>query len=279
MTVIPREVCRDMNGALANEWLVRNGRGSYASATISGALTRRAHGLLVAPLDREQQHTVLLAKLDEEVEVEGHLYKFGTNEYQTNIVNPDGFLFLEQVILEGAVTTFMYQAGRFQLSKMIWMEPGKATSYIRYGLTENSASARITLVPLCDYRSVESLTQGKEDWHFQVRTLERGFRVTAHDRARPYSVLAQPGASFTPLGLWYWRFQLRHDGNVGTDLYVPGLVRARLAAGETFTVIASCEPETDWNIEEALARARAQQPNLVLPPPDQFTADLFHEKN
>jgi hypothetical protein len=35
---------------LSREWLVTNGLGGYASGTISGAITRRYHGLLIAAL-------------------------------------------------------------------------------------------------------------------------------------------------------------------------------------------------------------------------------------
>src|SRR6186997_1275278 len=37
-------------GLAQKEWLVTNGLGGYASGTISGALTRRYHGLLIAAL-------------------------------------------------------------------------------------------------------------------------------------------------------------------------------------------------------------------------------------
>src|SRR6201982_225577 len=35
---------------LNREWLVTNGLGGYASGTVSGAITRRYHGLLIAAL-------------------------------------------------------------------------------------------------------------------------------------------------------------------------------------------------------------------------------------
>ena len=35
---------------LSREWLVTNGLGGFASGTISGAITRRYHGLLIAAL-------------------------------------------------------------------------------------------------------------------------------------------------------------------------------------------------------------------------------------
>src|SRR5215467_11416592 len=38
----------DINTLLDREWLVANGLGGYASGTVSGAATRRYHGLLIA---------------------------------------------------------------------------------------------------------------------------------------------------------------------------------------------------------------------------------------
>src|SRR5581483_1715977 len=135
MVIIPREICRDAESALAHEWQVSNRRGSYAAATIVGALTRRSHGLLVAEL-KPQGHTVMLAKLDEEIEVEGHLYKFGTNEYQPNIISPDGFLYLQQVALDGQRARFEYQVGGVALVKTVWLDPDAIITYIRYTLVE-----------------------------------------------------------------------------------------------------------------------------------------------
>src|SRR5213082_3531399 len=38
----------DLNTLLDREWLVANGLGGYACGTVSGAATRRYHGLLIA---------------------------------------------------------------------------------------------------------------------------------------------------------------------------------------------------------------------------------------
>ena len=50
--------------ALANEWLVTNGLGGYASGTLSGILTRRYHGLLVATLPAPIGRMVMLSHVD-----------------------------------------------------------------------------------------------------------------------------------------------------------------------------------------------------------------------
>ena len=260
MIVLSREICREEKKALAQEWLVTNGRDSYASTSISGALTRRNHGLLVAALDATAHLTVTLAKVDEEIEVEGRQYKLGTNEYLGNVINPDGFLYLQQASYDGTVAEFVYEAGRFQLTKTIWLEENRNTTFIRYALAEHSAPIRLTLIPLCDYRTRDKLTQGSEQWRFQIQQLEHGLQITAHEGAVPYRLLIEPKFGYTPLDLWYWRFQLRGEDNATADLFVPGLVRADLAPGNTLTMIATTESDDALDLDSwrALERARAR---------------------
>ncbi len=183
----------------------------------------------------------MLAKLDEEIQVEGHLYKFGTNEYQPNIISPDGFLYLQQVVLDGQRARFEYQVGGVELVKTLWLDPDHMTTYIRYTLVQHSAPVQLTLLPFCDYRSTAQVTQGSESWHFHIAQESNGFRVTAQEGAMPYRILTQPAAEFSPLDLWYWRFQLRADESRATDLFLPGLVRTTLLPGASLTLIATCE--------------------------------------
>src|SRR5437762_8364321 len=50
---------------LDREWLVTNGLGGYASGTVSGAITRRYHGLLIAALPNPLGRTMMLNGLSE----------------------------------------------------------------------------------------------------------------------------------------------------------------------------------------------------------------------
>jgi hypothetical protein len=50
---------------LTREWLVTNGLGGYAGGTVSGVITRRYHGLLVAALPAPHGRTVMLNQLAE----------------------------------------------------------------------------------------------------------------------------------------------------------------------------------------------------------------------
>ena len=49
------------------EWLVTNGLGGYASGTVSSAMTRRYHGLLIAAFPAPLGRMLLLSDLNEEV--------------------------------------------------------------------------------------------------------------------------------------------------------------------------------------------------------------------
>src|SRR5207237_9209714 len=50
---------------LTREWVVTNGLGGYASGTISGAITRRYHGLLIAALPAPHGRMVMWSHVSE----------------------------------------------------------------------------------------------------------------------------------------------------------------------------------------------------------------------
>lgn len=277
MVLIPREICLDIDKALSHEWIVTNNRDSYAAGSIAGALTRREHGLLVTVMSDSAPPIVTLAKVDEEVEVGGQVYKLGTNEYKDGVISPDGFLYLEQAEYDGHLAKFTYEAGRFHLTKTIWMDQNAQTTFIRYSLAEQSAPMTLTLLPFCDYRSHLDLTTGGEGWRYEVQPLACGFAVRAHQNALQYRILVEPEAVFTPLDLWYWRFQLRSADRVQTDLFLPGLFRAELKPGQSLTMTATLEQEVPADHHAARTLAMVQTlpvlPGLVLP--HQFNADSF----
>ena len=56
---------------LRREWIVTNGLGGFSSAAITGALTRRYHGLLVAALPIPHGRVVMLTSLRETLHLPG----------------------------------------------------------------------------------------------------------------------------------------------------------------------------------------------------------------
>jgi glycogen debranching enzyme len=65
--VMPKRERRDVESDphLSEEWLVTNGLGGYASGTVTGNITRRYHGLLIAALANPLGRTMVLNGLSE----------------------------------------------------------------------------------------------------------------------------------------------------------------------------------------------------------------------
>ena len=59
-----REVCGDLVQAERREWWLANGLGAYAAGTVAGTLTRRYHGLLIAPVNPPLGRHLVFAKAD-----------------------------------------------------------------------------------------------------------------------------------------------------------------------------------------------------------------------
>jgi predicted glycogen debranching enzyme len=90
---IDSEALADFERASRLEWLETNGRGGFASSTVIGANTRRYHGLLTAALSPPVRRHVLLSRLEEVLEPEGHAVELACNFYP-GVVHPQGYRFL-----------------------------------------------------------------------------------------------------------------------------------------------------------------------------------------
>ena len=121
------------------EWLCTNGIGGYAAGTVSGVLTRRYHGLLVAALHPPLGRTVMAAKVDEVVEYAGGRYALGADRWADDTLAPQGYHHLRHFRLDGTSPVWTYAAGEARLEKRVWMEPG-ANQILAVSLAESPLS-------------------------------------------------------------------------------------------------------------------------------------------
>src|SRR5438034_4317274 len=71
----------DAETLVTREWLVTNGVGGYASGTVSGVVTRRYHGVLIAALAAPLGRTVMLTHVAEQVRLpDGRRCEIGGRE-------------------------------------------------------------------------------------------------------------------------------------------------------------------------------------------------------
>lgn len=248
-----REIVTDRTEAFEREWLVTNGIGGFASASISGANTRRYHGLLVAALQPPLDRTLLLGKLDEELRVGGRTYTLFVNEWRDGTASYNGLNFLQSFELEGSLPTSTYQFGSAIFNKTVWMEYGFNTTYVRYTyLAPGNGPMELRVRPLTNYRDYHEATRGsfgkvyniEEERHVLIPAL---WRVEAGPDALPWRLFTFDGlVQWLPEAGsgWYWHFHYRQEqarglSGANEDMYGLGTYVVRLEPGQTVTFVAS----------------------------------------
>jgi predicted glycogen debranching enzyme len=258
-----RADCGHFKIAMGKEWLVTNGLGGYASGTISGAHTRRYHGLLVAALRPPLERTVLVAKVDTTAYYGDEIYPLFANEFADGTIDPHGYHYLESFQLEGLIPVWVYALADARLEQRVWMAHGHNTTYLTYTLTRATAPIALSLTPLCTYRDYHSHSRG--GWSLDVESMPGGFEVKAFAGAQAYRVVADQG-EFQLHPEWYRNFRHRVESYRGLDesedLLAAGHFEVTLQPGETFTLVCSTEPIKAHSGFEALQQERQRQADL-----------------
>ena len=196
-----RETCGSLEIAEQREWLVTNGIGGFASGTVSGNLTRRYHGLLVAALHPPVGRTQLVAKLDETAHYAGIEYALATNRCLSGAVEPKGYVNIESFRLKGTTPIWQFALGDALVEKRIWMHRGENTTYVQYTLLRGGQPLGLELKALVNYRDFHSSTHAG-DWQMKVDTIEEGVQINAFDGGTPFYLLSA-GAEFETRHEWH----------------------------------------------------------------------------
>jgi predicted glycogen debranching enzyme len=259
-----RDICADYESSSAREWLVTNGTGGYASGTISGVLTRRYHGLLVAAHKPPLGRRLLLVKLDETAEYDGESFRLFTNHWDGGSINPQGFHFIENFHLDGTMPVWNFAFADALLEKRIWMQQGANTTYIRFRLDRGSHPVRLILKALVDDRDHHGETHDGAPMH--VELIERGVKVTAYEGSTPLYLVS--GKSDTqPQSEWYRSFALsveQYRGFRGVeDHFFAAEFSATLQPGESVTIVASTDANPNLDSDTALAERRQYEADII----------------
>ena len=256
-----REVCGSLEIAEQREWLVTNGIGGYASGTVSGDLTRRYHGLLVAALLPPVGRTQLVAKLEETVSYDGAEFSLATNRWASGAVEPKGYLNIESFRLEGTIPAWRFALAGAVLEKRIWMQHGENTTYVQYLLRDANGPVRLAAKALVNYRDFHSSTHAR-DWQMRVEPVAHGIRITAFDGATPFCLLSG-NLGFAPRHEWYRDFLLPMETVRGLgdreDYLFAAAGEVELVRGQSMTVVFTTEPQPELDGARSLTQLGKHQ--------------------
>ncbi|MDS4040907.1 MAG: amylo-alpha-1,6-glucosidase [Candidatus Competibacter sp.] len=131
-----RAICGDLGQAERREWWLGNGLGAYAAGTIAGTLTRRYHGLLIAPVYPPLGRWLVFSKADATLLDGDREIPLFSNRWSGGAVVPEGHVQLESFHLHGRMPVWRYALGERVIEQRIWLEPGANTVYVAYRLEE-----------------------------------------------------------------------------------------------------------------------------------------------
>ena len=246
MIRLNQNICADLDQALSREWLETNGLGGFASSTITGANTRRYHGLLTAATNPPVGRVLLLSKLEETFVIAGERYQLSTNEYD-GAIYPSGFANLESFRLD-PFPIFTYACGKARLEKSVFMVHGSNTTVVQYRLLDSlvTRAATLEVKPLLAFRNYHSTTHENSELDPSLQQDAGSVSMAAYP-GLPRLYIAHNAASVHADGEWYRNFLYRVERERGLDhredLFSPFLLSFSLSKRKQAVVIASTDPQ------------------------------------
>jgi len=259
------EITGNFDLAAQREWLVTNGLGGWASGTVSGANTRRYHGLFVPALQPPLGRTVLVSKVNDRARLGGQTFALSSNEYEDGTIDPHGYRHLESFQLDGLVPTWYYALADALLEKRIWMPYRQNLTLLTYTLKRGARPLTLDLTLMVTARDAHTETHAVTLTP-SVEPVSGGVRLSIGDtHFRASSNLG----TFTPLGHWHYKIKHRVETERGLpdleDQYAAGTFTAELKPGQTLVLAFSLDdhPPLDWHATQSLAAERARASDLV----------------
>lgn len=256
---------------LAREWLVTNGLGGYASATISGACTRRYHGLLIAALPAPHGRMVMLNHLSEYIKFrDGRRLRLGGDDEHERSEDLEVHAPLAEFRLEAGLPVWRYTFDGVEIEKRVFLSYRSNTVRVMYRMLSGDQPVRLLLRPSMQFRYHEASVATKEEKPYQIHV--HGNRIEVLDNnLPPLRLLAQGAAASLVLDggrhhdVYYLAEQSRGYERHGR-LWSPGYFRIELEPGKASTLTASTEI-WDWILairpEKALAAELERRERLV----------------
>jgi len=238
------QVCTNFDAAIKREWLETNGIGGFASSTLSGANTRRYHGLLTAATKPPLGRITMLSKFEETLLINGKSYELSTNQYP-NIVYPEGYKYLRNFRF-APFPVWTFEIEGVVIEKKVFMVDGSNTTVIEYKsrLQSPDSEVQIALRPLLSFSDYHQLQQENDEFDLDYEVRENLITVRPFAEMPPL-YFVHNSESIQRTGVWYRNFEYAIEKERGfdfsEDLFQPFALKFDLFAPAI--VIASTEPQ------------------------------------
>ncbi|MCG7937816.1 MAG: amylo-alpha-1,6-glucosidase [Candidatus Thiodiazotropha lotti] len=268
-----RDICGDLAQAERREWWLTNGLGGYAGGTIAGTLTRRYHGLLIAPIHGAMDRQLLMAKADATLDLAGREWPLFTNRWYGDVVQPAGYRNIEQFRLRGRMPVWRFACADRIVEMRIWMVDGEHTTYVAYRCRGGGDDlARLRLKLLVNHR----------DHHGNMPV--RGTTAALNQRDNRLEIewpqggrlyLHSTPADMEPRQDWHEGFQLKREAERGLAAIDNNLSLGQLIftlqEGEWVGFAVTLNDQLQFDLPAAMQSFMDRDESLRQPPPEGFS--------
>ncbi|MDY6983485.1 MAG: amylo-alpha-1,6-glucosidase [Pseudomonadota bacterium] len=236
------------------EWLVTNGLGGYSTGTVSGGLTRRYHGILVAALPTPFGRTVMLNHVWERLRwPDGRLVSIPRMIDTAEGVEFDTSQYLTAFRLESGLPVWEYEIEGVRFEKRVLMPHRQNTTHVTYRLLSDTP-IRLELRPMLAIRPYEAPVNHPVPAPYRLQVFGDRFELDPGGDLPPLRLFthgADKAFTVTPETLKDVAYPLeQHRGYESCgDLWTPGYFRVMLAPDQPGTLVASTE---SWETISAL---------------------------
>jgi predicted glycogen debranching enzyme len=239
---------------ITREWLVTNGLGGYASGTVSGVLTRRFHGLLIAALPSPLGRMMMLNDLDERIKFsDGSVIRLDGAETAEGL-QLEGARYLKEFRLEMGLPVWQYRVNGVTIEKRVFLLHMQNTTHVNYRLVEGDGVVGLELRPTVQFRPHEGRLDTPFDKPYVLTVVEDRYELCLSHKFVPLRMMIYGDHSaftFDRLmmrDIIYQKEQARGYDYKG-ELWSPGYFHLNLSREYDATLVASTE---SWETIEAL---------------------------
>jgi predicted glycogen debranching enzyme len=255
-----RESSREI--LLEREWLVTNGLGGYASGTISGAITRRYHGILIAALPAPFGRVVMWSHVSEFLRFENDdVVSLGGEERSGGQLDLRGADFLREFRLEDGLPVWSYHVRDLVLEKRVTMPHLQNTVHVTYRIVSGSSRPRLELRPAFHFRHHETPVNEGSAGPYKISSMADRYEIAAEQGDLPpvRMKICRCQSDFTVAPKYLTQVLYRIEQSRGYtfegDLWSPGFFHVDLGKEHSVTLVGSTEP---WDVVEVLSPDQAQ---------------------
>ena len=263
---------QDFYQAAECEYLETNGLGGWSGSSITGAHTRRYHGLFVAAINPPTDRMVLLSKLDETIIAGENRFELSCNLYDGDVLHPNGNQYLES-FSKDFFPEWIYNAGAVQLKKTICMIRDENTVVIKYEVERAATSFTLELLPLIAARGYHELGHASPRMHWDADFKNGIFHNQPDGVNNVY--ISVPGSTYQHTPRWFNNFKYSVEQYRGLDytedLFNHGTFCVQLEKGDELNIIISTENPEGRDANDLIKQEYKRRKKLLKGQPDDET--------